>query len=234
MEHIEVECLYDQLFCIIQNDWQISKVLSLINKQFNSIVNRILDDFFEIMNVPLDFKTRIAYFCGRDSQDNIEYLVGVSKLLSKMDYKAEEELGKNIIDFDNYGSKREYCPVIMSNILPGINFGSDRIRDINYGFDLLVKYYRDEINQKIMKVKSEYETESNIKNDNKNRKYWLYVLELDCYYSKTYTYIILPFKDNSLKTYYNQTVKTVYDIILDKNFEIFPWEIREDELLSIS
>ena len=227
MQRVPIECMAKQLFHMIQEDWSKKNVLATVNKEFSQVIQHNLEIFDKILKIPLDFKTSIAYFIGRGSEDNIDYLVGTSKIAPFSYYDQNivtKELKKNTIDFDELGYQREYSPVIVSGIIPGYNYGSAMIRDgsidISYNYD--VKYYRNP-NQEIEQVEDTYPNKELTPDEVKlieNRKYWIYVLELDCYYSKTYTYVILPYYNPNMNTYNKQRVHTIYNAIVGKDFEL--------------
>ena len=220
-------CMEEEFFQMIQEDWSMKSILTTVNKEFNQVIQCNLAVFSQLMKIPIDFKTCIAYFIGRESDDCIDYLVGTSKItpLSYYDQNiVTKELKKNTIDFDEFGSQREYSPVIVSGILPGYNYGSAMIRDgsidISYNDD--VKYYRNP-NQEIEQVEDTYPIKELTPDEVKlieNRKYWIYVLELDCHYTKTYTYVILPYYNPNMDTYNKQRVHTIYNAIVGKDFEL--------------
>lgn len=227
MEYTPMVCMEKEFFRILQEDWSMKDVLACVNKEFNQVVQCNLKVFAQLMQIPLDFKTSIAYFIGRGSEDNIDYLVGTSKITPLSFYDlttVETELKNNTIDYDQYGSKREYCPVIVSGIFPGYNFGSGMIRDgstdISYNDD--VKYYRNP-NQEIEQVEDTFPIKELSPDEFKlleDQKYWVYVLQLDCYYTKTYTYVILPYYNPNMNTYNKQRVHTIYNAIVGKDFEL--------------
>jgi hypothetical protein len=227
MLRVPIECMAKEFFHIIQDDWSKKNVLATVNKEFNQVIQYNLKIFDKLMKVPLDFKTSIAYFIGRESNDFIDYLVGTSKIVPLSYYDqniVEKELKKNTIDNDELGSQREYCPVIVSGIFPGYNYGSamiwDGSIDISYNND--VKYFRNP-NQEIEQVEDTFPIKELTSDEVlllENQKYWIYVLELDCRYGKTYTYVILPYYDPNMKTYNKQRVHTIYDAVVGKDFEL--------------
>ncbi len=227
MLRVPIKCMVQEFFHIIQDDWSKKNVLATVNKEFNQVIQYNLEIFDKLMKVPLDFKTSIAYFIGRESNDCIDYLVGTSKIAPLLYYDqniVEKELKKNTIDYDEYNSRREYCPVIVSGIFPGYNYGSAMIGDgsIDISYNEDVKYFRN-TSQEIEQVEDTFLINELTPDEVKlleNQKYWIYVLELDCYYTKTYTYVILPYYNPNMNTYNNQKVHTIYDVVVGKDFEL--------------
>jgi len=73
-------CMEEEFFQMIQEDWSMKSILTTVNKEFNQVIQCNLAVFSQLMKIPIDFKTCIAYFIGRESDDCIDYLVGTSKI----------------------------------------------------------------------------------------------------------------------------------------------------------
>lgn len=185
-----------------------------ISKELNNSILLDINHYIQsVMTIPLDLKINICNFLGRETSDNIDYLVGSFTILDTNNLNNTiENMTSELIPFnikkDSQGNLRSYEEVIITDIYLGDEFGSHLI-DIKTHYENHISFYKYENN-----VISINGNKMNHSSKKLSHIYWLYIVEKK---TNVFTYILLPYYN---KYYNNHTIIKIYDIIPNKSMDI--------------
>lgn len=250
-EIVKVDIL-SKLKTAIQKNYNLRQMLVLVSKVYRDFIYQYFDlDINEIMNTPIELRAQIGYFNDARGQDDVEYLVGPLKIYSYHNTieTAIKELPENYSGRDNHGSMRSYESVIMNNIKLGEIFGSERlvimnnisiqlglsssqeyISNIDMTYDNHVIFYRNILhNNRLFYIEETKDRTARNEFSCYSDIYWLYVLEIDGYYFKSFAYTILPYYDENITSYGIDKVIKVFQITTNVEFELPDLDMNEND-----
>lgn len=175
------QCL-THLVASIQRNYKKREMLIAVSHYFKHFIYSFDTSIEEYMEVPFTLQVQIAYFIDDRSGDQVEYLVGPIRVLTRLD-TTNYSLPSSHVGKDHYGMLRHYEPVIMHNVFLGKTLASCIILP-DMPFDDQVRHISADPTQCVTTPPLPLQIEA---------LYWLYVIQVTGNYFKTFSYIILPY-----------------------------------------
>jgi hypothetical protein len=187
------------LFEFTKNNMERTKEIPLVSKDLNLLVKEnIKPEWENIMSCVVNMRICIAYFVDRKDEDSIDYLIGEMEISNFKKEDIESILPKPKYELDKMGSNRLLDNVILSNIEMGKTIGP-RIYGIDKCYEDSIVYYHDiaetSVSTQLFGARENILTDIEFKTN----KYWLYIFIENCNYCHTFSYMLLPYLDNSIK-----------------------------------